>query len=112
MASRVAVVGRLCMVNSCRVSHFGIKPVSGGSPPKDISKIKRKVEVGGEIVQEVVRSLIFFAVVSIRVIKVVVVIKRYRNRLRSMMFGFSVRIAAIQPRWAIDENAMIFRVCV
>lgn len=28
------------------------------------------------------------------------------------MLGLIVKTAAIQPKWAIDENAIIFRICV
>lgn len=40
----VAVRGRFCFASSWRMSHLGIKPVSGGRPPND-SKTRAVVEV-------------------------------------------------------------------
>lgn len=34
------------------------------------------------------------------------------SRFSSVRFGLYGRIASIHPMWAIDEYAMIFRVCV
>lgn len=31
----MAVGARSCLVNSCRMSHFGMNPVRGGRPPND-----------------------------------------------------------------------------
>jgi len=31
----VAVRGRSCLASSCRMSHFGAKPVRGGRPPSE-----------------------------------------------------------------------------
>lgn len=45
-----------CVNSSSRVSHFGKKPVSGGSPPKDRSVIIVSEESMGDVVHEVVRS--------------------------------------------------------
>lgn len=33
----MATIGISCFVSSCKISHFGINPVSGGSPPSDSS---------------------------------------------------------------------------
>lgn len=71
----VAVVVRLCVVSSCRISHFGINPVRGGSPPSDINTISTKAVVVGEIIHEVVRSLIVFDEDNISSMNVEVVIK-------------------------------------
>ena len=56
-AAIVAVGARLCLVNSWRISHLGMKPVSGGRPPSE-SKIRgvRAVSAGA-LVQEVASML-------------------------------------------------------
>lgn len=112
MARDVAIIVRLCEVSSCKISHFGINPVSGGSPPNDISRISVREAVVGEVVHVVVISLMVFDEVEISTMNVETVIRRYSARFSSIMLGANVRIVAIQPRWAIDEYAMIFRVCV
>lgn len=63
----VAVVGRFCFVSSCKISHFGIKPVKGGRPPSDnIIKMVIAAKIGffGQVV---VRVLIFVAESKIKV---------------------------------------------
>lgn len=63
----VAITVRFCVVSSSIISHFGIKPVRGGSPPNE-SKISMVIAViGGEVVHEVAMSLIFFEFSSIKV---------------------------------------------
>lgn len=89
-----------------------MNPVNGGKPPSDIKRSIIRAVVGGDRVEDVVKSLIVFDDVRISIMKVVVVIKRYSVRLSMAMFGFNAMIVVIHPRWAIDENAIIFRVCV
>lgn len=64
------------MVNSFRISHFGMKPVSGGSPPNAIRVIIVIVESVGEIVHNVPKSLVVLVVEEIRIINMEVVINR------------------------------------
>lgn len=60
----VAVVGRPCVASSCRISHLGMKPVSGGSPPRDRS-VRAVVAVRRGVFDHVsVRALIFVAEIS------------------------------------------------
>ena len=67
MAVRAARSGRSCLVSSWIMSHFGIKPVNGGSPPSE-SKTKgvRAVSIGA-LDQEVARALRFVALFSLNV---------------------------------------------
>lgn len=74
MARIVAVRGRSCFVNSCRISHFGMKPVSGGRPPSE-SKRRAVVDtIVGAFGQVRARVLIFVADRSLRVKKAALVI--------------------------------------
>lgn len=62
----VAAVVRFCVVSSSIISHFGIKPVSGGSPPNESKISMVMVAIEGEVVHEVIMSLIFFEFSRIR----------------------------------------------
>lgn len=85
-------------MSSCRINHFGINPVNGGRPPSDIKRSIIRAVVGGDRVEDVVKSLIVFDDVRISIMKVVVVIKRYSARLSKAMFGFNAMIVVIHPR--------------
>lgn len=70
----VAVVGRFCVVNSCKINHFGIKPVSGGRPPRD-SRVRAAVAVSkGDLGQDMASVLIFVVDIKLNVRKAVAVI--------------------------------------
>lgn len=61
----VAVRARSCLVSSCRISHFGMKPVSGGRPPSDRRmRGMREVRMGA-LAHEVARELIVVVLFSI-----------------------------------------------
>lgn len=45
--------------SSCKMSHFGIKPVSGGSPPRDSSVRRIATVMGADLFHRLVRDLIF-----------------------------------------------------
>jgi len=61
----VAVRAKPCFVSSCRISHFGMKPVSGGKPPRE-SRAKGVRDVrAGALAQEVARVLMFVELVSL-----------------------------------------------
>lgn len=62
-----------CLVNSCRISHFGINPVRGGSPPRDSIVIMTRVVRIGAFVQLVASVLIFVEEVIFNAIKAVLV---------------------------------------
>lgn len=107
-----AVRGRFCLVSSWRMSHLGIKPVSGGRPPRESSVIIAIVVIMGVFDQVRVSVLSFVEVTFLNVRKVAVVIAMYRIRFRMARFGEYCMTIIIQPRWAIDEYARIFRSCV
>lgn len=54
------VAGRMrsCLVSSCRISHLGKKPESGGRPPKESNVINAMMVSKGDFVVEGVRELI------------------------------------------------------
>lgn len=72
----MAVRARSCFVSSCRISHFGMKPVSGGRPPRD-RRIRgvRDVRIGA-LAQDVANELIVVVLLSINTRKVEEVIIR------------------------------------
>jgi len=99
----VAVRARSCFVSSWRMSHFGIKPVSGGRPPSE-SRTRGVREVrAGAFAQEVARVLMFVESFSLKVRKVEKVITRYIRRVSRVKAGENCRTRIIQPRWAIEE---------
>lgn len=83
----MAVRGRFCLVNSWRISHFGVKPVSGGRPPRD-KRIKgvRDVIVG-IFAQEEARVLILVDLFSLKTRKAENVIIKYVIRAKRVREG-------------------------
>lgn len=70
----VAMRGSCCFVNSCKISHFGIKPVNGGRPPRD-SKVSIVVTVITGAFDQVRASVLIFVVIRyLNVMKAVPVI--------------------------------------
>lgn len=45
--------------SSCKINHFGMKPVRGGSPPKDRSVRRMAVVMGADLFHRLVSDLIF-----------------------------------------------------
>lgn len=69
------------------MSHFGIKPVSGGSPPRERRmRGVREVNIGA-FVQEVASVLILVALFSLNTRNVENVITKYVRRVRSVKEG-------------------------
>lgn len=67
-------MGRACFVSSCKISHFGRNPVSGGSPPRE-SKINGKIALRrGKFDQEVANALIVVELEKFSVVKTAKVI--------------------------------------
>ncbi len=62
-------------MSSCRISHFGINPVSGGSPPRERRERAAVAVRMGTFDQLVASILIFVAEVILNVRKIAVVIK-------------------------------------
>lgn len=101
-----------CFESSRIIIHFGMKPVRGGKPPRE-SSIRGIMEVSaGVLVHDRVSELIFVELLSLNVRKVAAVIMKYVIRARNVREGENWRTKIIQPRWAIDEYARIFRSCV
>lgn len=61
-------------MSSCRISHFGIKPVSGGSPPRERSVRVVVIVRRGAFDHFSVRALIFVAEISLSARNVAAVI--------------------------------------
>jgi len=66
----VAAGAKSCLASSCRISHFGIKPVRGGRPPRDRSTRGVRVVITGALVHETASVLMFKALLSLNVRKV------------------------------------------
>lgn len=63
MAIRIASTVMFREVMLFKISHFGINPESGGSPPSDRMEADRMIMVYGELVHMVPMSLIVIEVV-------------------------------------------------
>ena len=112
MASTVAKGVMFCASSSSRVSHFGMKPDRGGSPPSDSRVAMIKGASIGDVVHVVVKSWVVLVEEKISDSIMGVEIVMYIMRLRRARLLDFVTIVAIHPKWAIEENAMIFRSCV
>lgn len=99
----MAAAGRFCFANSCRISHFGMNPVSGGRPPSDNSTRAVVVVRIGLFDQTIERVLIFVADDVFRVRNAADVIKMYVPRATRVSCGAYWRIIIIQPMCAIEE---------
>lgn len=65
------------MVNSCRISHFGMNPVRGGRPPRDSSTKGAREVSAGVFAQEVARELMLVDLFSLNTRNVENVIIKY-----------------------------------
>lgn len=78
---------RACLVNSWRMSHFGMKPVNGGRPPRD-NKIRGvRVVSAGVFAQEVASILMLVDLFSLNTRNVEDVMIRYVSRARRVKVG-------------------------
>lgn len=85
------------------MSHFGIKPVRGGSPPND-KRIRGVRDVStGALAQEVARTFTLVDLFSLNTRNVEIVIVKYTRRVRRVREGENCKTRIIQPRWAMDE---------
>lgn len=48
MAMTVAGIIKFCLVSSCKISHFGIKPDRGGRPPRERRVMRAIMESKGD----------------------------------------------------------------
>ena len=72
----MAVRVKFFLVSSCRISHFGMNPVKGGSPPSD-SRTKGVAVVRiGALAHDVVRALIVVVLFRVKMRKEVEVRRR------------------------------------
>ena len=99
----MAVGARSCLANSWRISHFGINPVRGGSPPKDSSTRGVKAVRAGVFVQEMARALMVVELLILKTMNVENVMIKYISRVRSVREGANCSTSIIQPRCAIEE---------
>lgn len=93
----MAVRGRLCFASSCKISHLGINPVSGGSPPNDNSTRAVVVVKIGLFDHTTARVLIFVADEIFRVRNAADVMKMYIRSARRVSWGAYWRTIIIQP---------------
>lgn len=66
--------GRPCFDNSCRMSHLGMKPVSGGRPPRERRTRAVVIAIVGFFGQVRASVLIFVVIVILKVRKAAEVI--------------------------------------
>lgn len=105
----MAMIGRSCLLSSCRIIHFGINPVSGGRPPSD-SIIRAAPDARiGFLDQAVASVLTLVAINSFMVRNAAEVIIIYVSRASSVRWGAYWITITIQPIWAIEEYARILR---
>lgn len=72
----MAVGARFCLASSCKINHFGMKPVSGGRPPSD-RRVRGMRDVRmGALVHDVARVLIVVDLFNINTRKAEEVIMR------------------------------------
>lgn len=85
MAIIVAIGAISCLINSSRISHFGIKPDRGGSPPSDSKEVNRTVDISGFFIIEgamefILVELMLMNIRNIEVVKIIYNIKLSRVR--------------------------------
>lgn len=99
----VAVRGNSCLVSSCKISHLGINPERGGSPPRE-SRIRgvRAVRMG-VFAQDVDKEFMLREWLILNTKNIDRVIMIYMIRAMSVSLGSKETISTIQPRWAIEE---------
>lgn len=92
------IIIRFCLINSWAISHFGINPVSGGSPLNERRVNKDRTERTGFFDHEIESSLIFLVFRVMNVKNIVVVIKIYRIKLIKVNCVEIFKMTTIQPR--------------
>lgn len=102
-AATTARRGRLCLVSSRRVSHFGAKPVRGGRPPRERSTRGVSTISRGVLAEEEASALILRVVFQLRMRNRAIVKMKYVKRARRARGVENCKISTTQPRWAIEE---------
>lgn len=99
----VATMGRSCFVSSCKISHFGMNPVSGGKPPNE-SRTRAAVDARtGFFGQAVARVLILVVANVFRVRNAAEVIIMYVPSASIVSCGVYWITMIIHPICAIEE---------
>lgn len=83
----VAGMARFCLVNSCKISHFGINPESGGSPPRESNIINEIMDRRGDLTMDIAIELILVELSILNSRKAVMVIIIYNVRLSWVKLG-------------------------
>lgn len=104
-----AVVGNPWLTSSCRISHLGINPVRGGSPPRERSVRQANVLRAGALLQARARVAILVEPTLLSVRNIADVMVMYNISARRVIWGAIWATRIIQPKWAIEEYARIFR---
>ena len=100
------------LVTSWRINHLGMKPVSGGRPPRE-RRIKQAIAArAGDLVQEEASVTVLVASMLLRVRKAAAVITIYVIKAIRVSWGAIWATRIIHPKWAMDEYARILRSCV
>lgn len=73
----MAVRARPCLVSSWRINHFGMKPESGGRPPRERRMRGVMAVRAGVLAHEVARVLMFVDLLILNTIKVEKVMTKY-----------------------------------
>lgn len=104
-----AIIIESCLASSRVIRSFGANPVSGGRPASD-RRTSIVVEVKmGDFGHDEVMLVSFVAEIDIKRRNMAEVIIRYRTKLKMAKIGLNFITVTIQPRWAIEEKAMILR---
>lgn len=99
----MAIRGRSCFANSCRIIHFGINPVRGGRPPSE-SRTRAVVDASTGLFDQVVASVLILVASDIfRVRNVAEVIIIYVASAIRVSWGAYWTTIIIHPMWAIEE---------
>lgn len=80
------------------MSHLGMNPVSGGSPPRERSRRGVSAVRAGAFAQEVASVLMLVELFSLNTRKVENVIRRYVMRVRRVREGENCKTRIIHPR--------------
>lgn len=85
------------------MSHLGINPVRGGSPPNDSRAKGAKLVITGALVQDVANALAVVDFVKLNSMNIEEVIIMYVTKAIRAIDGENCIIITIQPRCAMDE---------
>lgn len=80
-----------------------MKPVNGGSPPRDSRTRGARVVIIGAFAHEVASALMLVDLFSLKTRNVEDVMIKYVIRVRNESEGENCMTSNIHPRWAIEE---------